>query len=129
VSVSIFHIGLPMDHPSIPAEERPKVTRRLRDLQETMRAAGYNYEIVYSSPEGGLEGFKDRLRTQPCDGVLIGGGVASDPEMTYFMEQIIDAAHEAAPQAKIMFYNHSVDVRATVERWFKSPSGHKLVPR
>ena len=25
-----------------------------------------------------------------------------------------------APKAKIMFYNHSVDVRTIVERWFGS---------
>lgn len=120
MSVSIFHIGLPMDHPSIPAEERPKVTKRLSDLQAMMRGAGYNYEIVFYSPESGLEGFKHQLRTQPCDGVLIGGGVASDPAMTYFLEQIVDATHEVAPQAKIMFFNHSTDVRETVERWFKA---------
>jgi hypothetical protein len=108
-----------MDHPSIPAEERPKITKRLSDLQEKMRGAGYDYEIVFSSPESGLEDFKRQLRTQACDGVLIGGGVVSDPAMTYFMEQIVDATHEVAPKAKIMFFNHSVSVRATVERWFK----------
>jgi hypothetical protein len=123
MTVSIFHIGLPLDHPSIPAEERPKIAKRLSDLQERMRGAGYNYEIVYASPESGLEDFKRQLETQPCDGVLIGGGVASNPEMTYFMEQIIDATHEVAPKAKIMFFNHSTDPRATVERWFKPRSG------
>jgi len=93
----------------------------LSALQETMRGAGYNYEVVHASPESGLDDFKRKLRTQPCDGVLIGGGVASNPALTYFMEQIIDATHEAAPKAKIMFFSHSVDVRVTVERWFKSP--------
>ena len=122
MTVSIFQIGLPMDHPSIPAEERPKVTKRLSDIQEMMRGAGYNYEIVFASPESGLESFKRQLMTQPCDGVLIGGGVVSNPALTYFMEQIVNATHELAPQAKIMFFNHSVDVRATVERWFKPPS-------
>jgi hypothetical protein len=111
-----------MDHSSIPAEERPKVVKRLADLQERMRGAGYNYEIVYASPETGLEGFKHQLRTQPCDGVLVGGGVASDPAMSYFMEQIIDVTHEVAPKAKIMFFNHSTDVREIVERWFKPRS-------
>jgi hypothetical protein len=117
--VSIFHIGLPLDHPSIPPEERPKITRRLSELQQRMRAAGYNYEIIQASPEGGLEAFKDQLRAQPCDGVLIGGGVASDPALSYFMEQIIDATHEVASKAKIMFYNHSVDPLTTVNNWFK----------
>ena len=122
MAVSIFHIGLPLDHPSIPAEDRPKITKRLHDLQELMTGAGYKYEIIHASPETGLESFKHQLRTQPCDGVLIGGGVVGDPEMTYFMEQIINATHEVAPKAKIMFFNHSVDVRVIVERWFNPGS-------
>jgi hypothetical protein len=123
VAVSIFHIGLPLDHPSIPVEDRPKITKRLSHLEELMSGAGYKYEIIHASPDTGLEGFKHQLRTQPCDGVLIGGGVVSNSAMSYFLEQIIDAAHEVAPDAKIMFFNHSVDVRTTVERWFKSGPG------
>lgn len=120
MAVSIFHIGLPLDHPTIPVEERPKLAKRLGDLQERMTRAGYQYEIVHASPETGLDGFKHRLRTQPCDGVLIGGAVATDPAMSYFMEQIIHVTHEVVPKAKIMFYNHSEDVRVIVERWLGS---------
>jgi hypothetical protein len=87
-----------------------------------MTAAGYRYQILHASPETGLESFKHQLRTQPCDGVLIGGGVVGNPALSHFMEQIIDATHAVAPKAKIMFHNHSVDVRATVERWFKPRS-------
>lgn len=122
MAVSIFHIGLRLDHPSIPVEERPKITKRLTDLQERMTHAGYKYEIVQASPETGLDSFQHQLRTQPCDGVLIGGGVVGNPAMSYFMEQIIDATHEIVPQAKIMFYNHSDDVLTIVERWFGSRS-------
>jgi hypothetical protein len=118
LTVSIFHIGLPLDHALIPVEERPKIEKRLRDLRERMMGVGYRYEIVHASPETGLEEFKRRLETEPCDAVLIGGGVAGNEAMSYFMEQIIDVAHEAAPRAKILFYNHSDDVRTTVERWF-----------
>lgn len=118
MSLSIFHIGLTLDHPLIAVEERAKIKRRLRDLQERMTRAGYKYEIIQASPETGLDGFKHKLKTQPCDGVLIGGGVAGNEAMSYFMEQIIDATHELAPKAKVMFYNHSVDVRAIIERWF-----------
>lgn len=118
MSLSIFHIGLSLDHPLIPVEERTKIRERLRDLQERMTRAGYNYEIIQVSPETGLDGFKLQLETQTCDGVLIGGGVAGNESMSYFMEQIIDVTHERAPKAKIMFYSHSVDVRVIVERWF-----------
>ena len=120
--ISIFHIGLPLDHPAIPVEERPKITKRLSDLRERMINAGYKYEILHASPEIGLESFRRRLKSDPCDGVLIGGGVVGDPAMSYFLEQIIDVTHEMVPRAKIMFYNHTVDVRATVERWFKPRS-------
>jgi hypothetical protein len=122
LAVSIFHIGLPLDHRTIPVEDRPKVRKRLSDLQERMTRAGYEYEITYASPETGLDGFKHQLRTQPCDGVLIGGGVVGNPAMSHFMEQIVDATHEVVPKAKIMFYNHSDDVRTIVERWFGSRS-------
>jgi putative oxidoreductase len=50
-----------------------------------------------------LDGFKHQLRAQPCDGVLIGGGVAGDPAMSYFMEQIVDVTHEVAPKRKLCF--------------------------
>jgi len=85
-----------------------------------MTRADYKYEITHASPETGLDGFKNQLRTKPCDGVLIGGGVAGNPALSCFMEQIIDATHEVAPKAKVMFYNHSDDVRVIVERWFGS---------
>jgi hypothetical protein len=117
VSISIFHIGLPLDHPSIAAGERPKLEKRLSDLRARMRDAGYDYQIMHASPGGGLEDFERRLRTEPCDGVLIGGGVVGDPELTYFLEQIINTAHELAPQAKILFFSHSTDVQVTIERW------------
>lgn len=121
MAASIFHIGLPLDHQLIPVEERPKIEKRLRDLKDRMTRAGYRYEIIQASPETGLDGFRHQLKTQPCNGVLIGGGIAGNEAMSYFMEQIIDATHELVPKAKIMFFNHSVDVRTIVERWFGGP--------
>lgn len=122
MAVSIFHIGLPLDHPTIPEDERPRISKRLYDLRVRMQGAGYRYEIIHASPDIGLDNFKDRLRAESCDGVLIGGGVVGDPAMSYFLEQIIDSTHEVVPQAKIMFYNHAVDVLVIVERWFGSRS-------
>jgi len=67
-----------------------------------MTRAGYKYEITHASPETGLDGFKNQLRTKPCYGVLIGGGVAGNPALSCSMEQIIDATHEVAPKTKVM---------------------------
>jgi hypothetical protein len=118
--ISIFHIGLPLDHPSIPAEDRPELTTRLANLKQTMQAAGYDYQIVHASPATGLDHFRQLLQNQPCDGVLLGGGVVSNPELSYFMEQIVNATHEEAPQAKIMFHSHAIGILTTVERWLPS---------
>jgi hypothetical protein len=120
--VSIFHIGLSLDHPLIPAGQGPEIEQRLRDLQERMTRAGYKYEIIQASPETGLDDFRHKLRTQAPDGVLIGGGLIHIEPLSYFMEQIIDATHEVAPKAKIMFFNHSVGLPAIVERWFGKPA-------
>jgi len=120
MSISILHVGLPLDHPAIPVEERAKIRKRLNDLTDRMRASGYDYEVVSIHPEGGIEQLKELLRARACDGVLIGGGVVGDPAMSYFMEQIVNATHEVAPKAKIMFYSHSTDVQDTVARWFPS---------
>jgi hypothetical protein len=51
--------------------------------------------------------------------VLIGGGVVGDESLRHFMEQIIDVTHEAAPHAKIVFFNHAESVLTSVDRWFR----------
>jgi hypothetical protein len=122
MNAHIVHIGFPLDHPMIPVDDRPIIAKRLSDLRHRMCGLGYSYEIHHASPETGLDAFADRLRSQPCHGVLIGGGVAGNPAMSYFMEQIIDLTHRLAPQATIMFYNHIDDPRDIVGRWFPSPT-------
>jgi DNA-binding LacI/PurR family transcriptional regulator len=117
--VSIYHVGLPFNHPIIPVDDRPEIMARVRGLQERMRAAGYSYEVIHVSPDEGLAEFRRRLRTGPCDGVLIGGGLIGNQDLSYFLEQVINTTHEAAPQAKIMFFNHAEDVRTIVGRWFQ----------
>jgi hypothetical protein len=119
--ISIFHVGLPLDHSSIPAEDRPQLTKRLADLRQRMIADGFNYEFIHCSPEKGLDDFMHQLQTHRCDGVLIGGGVVGNPTMTYFLEQIVNTTHELLPHAKIMFHTHANSVRETIDRWFQSP--------
>ncbi len=118
--ISILHIGVPMDHPSIPDDLRPRVRKGLQEIEAALSQAGFDYSLVYYSPESGLDGFAERLRRDRCDGVVVGGGVTSVAEMTYFMEQIVDTTHRHAPDAKIMFiHGPEVDeVRDAVGRWF-----------
>ena len=121
-TVAILHIGVPMDHPSIPPDMRPKVEQGLQAIKREMNRAGLDYQLIYYSPESGLDGFVKQLRERPCDGVVVGGGVTSVPQMTYFMEQIVDLTHLNAPKAKIMFIHgpELEEVRQAVGRWFGS---------
>ena len=117
-ALSIIHIGVPMDHPTIPEEARPAVIRRLSELHRALNARGFTYEMAYYSPESGLEDFGNRLRAACWDGVLIGAGVVRTPSLAYFMEQIVDVTRSAAPQAKIMFIHGVEDVDDALHRWF-----------
>ena len=121
MAISILHVGLPLEHPLIPGEDRAKIRARLDALQRRMRAAGYEYEILCVAPDGGMEEFKAELRARGCDGVVLGGGVVGNPEMSYFMEQLVDAVHAVIPKAKIMFHSHAEEVSTTVGRWFPAP--------
>ena len=53
--LSFIHVGLPLDHPSIPIEIRKEASVQLPLLIDRMRAEGYGYELVFASPEGGME--------------------------------------------------------------------------
>jgi hypothetical protein len=118
MGLSILLIGLPLDHHAIPAEVRDSIGQRLKDLQSSMEAAGLEFSIFYCSPETGLDGFVDKLRADRCDGVIMGGGLTRNPNLFYFMEQIVDVTHTNAPKAKIMFIAMPEDVPDTLRRWF-----------
>jgi hypothetical protein len=113
---SVLHIGLPLSPPWLTADEGAKIAARLTGIRRRMEAAGYRYAVMYASPVSGLEEFRTRLRNEPCDAVVIGGGVAADPKLSAFKRQIIDAVSQEAPQAKLLEFDHSVDVEILVGR-------------
>ncbi len=114
--LSILHIGLPLEPPWITEEDGKKIAARLADIRQRMQSAGYRYAVMHASPDGGLSEFRERLRTETIDAVLIGGGVVGDPKLATFKQQIIDAAHDVAPAAKVLEFDHALDVQLLVER-------------
>ena len=82
--ISVLHVGLPLALPWLTAEECEKISARLSGIQLSMEAAGYQYAVVHASPVEGLAAFCERLRTEPYDAALIGGGVAGDPSLASF---------------------------------------------
>ena len=116
--ISVLHIGLPLAPPWLTVEEGEKIALRLPGIRQRMEAAGYRYSILHASPDGGLSEFRERLRTEPIDAVLIGGGVAADPKLAAFKQQIIDAVQDEAPEAKVLEFDHALEVPVLVGKAF-----------
>lgn len=116
--ISILHVGLPLETPWLTAEECENVSARLIAIRQSMEAAGYQYEVVHASPVDGLSDFRERLRTNSWDGVLIGGGVAGDPKLATFKQEIVNAIRDEAPNAKILEFDHALTVPVLVGRAF-----------
>jgi hypothetical protein len=116
--ISVLHIGLPLEPPWLTGEESIKIAARLADIRQKMEAAGYQYEVLHASPDEGLNRFRERLRAARVDAVLVGGGVVGDPKLAVFRQQIVDAAREEAPAAKLLEFDHTVEVPVLVGRAF-----------
>jgi hypothetical protein len=116
--ISVVHIGLPLAPPWVPAEECEKIASRLIGLRQKMEGAGYRYEVMHASPEGGLAELRKRLQSEPCDAVLIGGGVVADEKLAVFKQQIIEVTRDEAPGTKVLEFDHAVDVQTLLELAF-----------
>jgi DNA-binding LacI/PurR family transcriptional regulator len=116
--ISVLHIGLPLAPPWLTSGECEKVSARLKGIQQRMEAAGYRYFVVQASPAGGLADFREQLRREAWDAVLIGGGVAADPKLAEFKQQIVAAVRDEAPGAKVLEFDHGLDVPLLVGRAF-----------
>jgi hypothetical protein len=98
--VSVLHIGLPLGPPWLTQEDGEKIAARLAGIRHQMEAAGFRYDVLHASPDTGLAEFRERLRAERVDAVLIGGGVAGDPKLASFKREIIGAAREVAPKRR-----------------------------
>ena len=116
---SILHIGLPLGPPWLTFDEGAEIAARLIGIKQRMTAAGYQYTVMHASPLEGLEEFRFRLHKEPLDAVLIGGGVVSNPKLSTFKQQIIDAVTDEAPHVKVLEFDHSTDIETLVVRALK----------
>lgn len=116
--ISVLHIGLPLLPPWLSAEDAQKIAARLISIRQKMEAAGYRYDVLHASPDGGLTEFRKRLQAERIDAVLIGGGLLGDQRLQSFKQQIINAARDEAPEAKVLEFDHTLEVPVLVGRAF-----------
>ncbi|KAJ3138636.1 hypothetical protein HDU90_001079 [Geranomyces variabilis] len=130
---SVVLVGLPADHPKVPADMREKVAigkplshrelnPRLKKIESTIRetAPDITYAFLPATPDEPIEHFKQRvLAVEPrVQGMVIGNGIRANMELTAWMEQLINALHEVLPDAKVMFNTFPTDTIDAIRRWF-----------
>jgi len=92
--------GLPLGPPWLTPEDGKKIGARLAGIRQQTGAGGFRYDILHASPNKELTELRQRLRAGSIDALLIGGGVAADPKLASFKQQIIDAARDEAPRQR-----------------------------
>ena len=110
-------VGVPADHPSVPPDMQPKVAEMLAKADEQFAHCNFPVEHVNVSPEDSSE-FARRLSSERVDAVVIGNGVRSNIELTYFLEQLVELIHTKAPQCKVLFNTTPMDVVDAIHRWY-----------
>ena len=63
-----------------------------------------------------IENIGAKLRSRKWDGVVVGGGVRLNPDMTEIFEKVVNSAHEFAPQARMGFNQSGEDLYECVKR-------------
>ena len=110
-------MGLPVDHPAIPAEIRPKIAAAIQHAEEEFARTNATIRQMSASPADS-SAFVAQLKEGSVAGVVIGNGVRSNPGLTVFFEQLVDLVHVHAPQAKLMFNTKPDDTLEAIQRWF-----------
>ena len=116
--LSVLHIGLPLAPPWLAKDDCEKIAARLAAIHQQMKDAGFRYDVLHASPDTGLNEFRERLRAERVDAILIGGGVAGDPKLAAFRQQIVGSARDVAPQAKVLEFDHALEVPVLVGHAF-----------
>ncbi|KAK9900849.1 hypothetical protein P389DRAFT_193098 [Cystobasidium minutum MCA 4210] len=116
---SILLTGLPWDHPAVKAlGQDPEVIKQmLENTVQEVRAAGYeDFTPVWASPESGLDELVTRLKEKHWHGLIIGMGVRASPQLTPYLEEIIETTHNVSPKTKILFNTSPKDNLDAIKR-------------
>ena len=112
-------IGLPLDHPSIPAHIQPHLKQSVAAVWSTLSRANCSSSPLHVA-ENDLPLVASYLQQHKAElsGVVIGMGVRSSAQLTPFFEQLVDCVREHAPQAKLIFNSSPTDALDAIQRWF-----------
>ena len=104
------------DYP--PGMSTAKVLAGIKSSEEELARLGYRAQTCLTDfGETAVAVVQTQLKQKRFDCVLIGAGVRTNPSHLMLFEQLINAVHEHAPQAKVCFNRLPSDIAEAVKRW------------
>lgn len=111
--------GIDFSAPGAPPDmSAEKVIAGLTGSRDRLRAAGHIAEILLTQGEGRSEDqVGEALAAHVYDVIVIGAGLRTLPPMLGQFENVINAIHRGAPQARIAFNTKPDDSDVAAKRW------------
>ncbi len=107
-----------VDFSKWPGLSAEKLIAVLEGDRNKLNELGYEARLVFiDSAETAFDTVTKALAETSYDGILIGAGVRTVAEHFIVFERLVNAVHEAAPNAKICFNTNPADTLEAVQRW------------
>lgn len=107
-----------VDYSKWPGLTPEKLTAALEADRDKLNDLGYDTSLLFiDDAETAFAVVKETLHQERYDCVLIGAGVRTVDAHFNVFEQLVNAVHEAAPNAKICFNTSPADTAEAVQRW------------
>ncbi len=107
-----------VDYSRWPGVTAAQVRAGLEASRDRLIALGYDAELVYiTSGDTAYDTVRSVLKEIQYDCIMIGAGVRRDDAQFFVFEQLVNAVHAGAPQAKICFNTNPEDTAEAVQRW------------
>ena len=107
-----------VDYSKWPGLTAEKLTAALESDRNKLNDLGYDATLLFiDDAETAFNVVIEALKQEHYNCVLIGAGVRTVDEHFIVFERLVNAVHEAAPNAKICFNTNPSDTAAAVQRW------------
>lgn len=107
-----------VDYNKWPGLTADRLAAALEGDRSKLDALGYDASLLFiDDAETAFDVVKTALNEEHYDCVLIGAGVRTVDEHFIVFEKLVNAVHEAAPNARICFNTNPNDTAEAVQRW------------
>jgi hypothetical protein len=94
-----------------------KIRAGLDGEGQTLRGLGYQADVLWiDDGDTAAQVLRERLRATRYDAVMIGAGLRTLPPYALLFETLVNAVHQAAPQARFAFNTNPADTAEAVQR-------------